>query len=274
MTGALAAGNGGLGNALKFIPSALTMAPLVLIWVWLAGLRALWRSGPPLWRALAWAYPLLFVFFAATAGAKPYYLAGCYPYLLAAGAVVVAPRLAGAAGRWLAAALAVTTAVSLPVVLPVLPARDAGFVLAVNEPAAETVGWPDLIHTVARAWHALPPGQRAHAAIFTADYGEAGAITELGRPFGLPAAVSGHNSEWWWGPGDPHATTVLAVAPGPMDVHGYQSYLRTFFGSVGVAATLTNSAGLHNQEYGGRVYVCTHPREPWGRLWPALRHYN
>ncbi|MGE5136155.1 MAG: hypothetical protein ACM32E_24990 [Gemmatimonadota bacterium] len=145
---------------------------------------------------------------------------------------------------------------------------------ALNQTSAETVGWPELTRTVAGAWHALPPGQRAHAVIFTVDYGEAGAITELGLPLGLPAAVSGHNTEWWWGPGDPHATTVLAVAPGPMDVQGYQCYLRRFFGSVRVAATLTNPAGLRNQEYGGHVYVCTHPRRPWGQLWPALRLYS
>ena len=275
MTRSLARENGGWANALKFIPGELTIAPVVLIWVWLAGLRALWRSGPPLWRALAWAYPLLFVFFAVTAGAKPYYLAGCYPYLLAAGSVTVAPRLTGAASRWLvAAAVTVSTAVSLPFVLPVLPARDTGFVAVLNPTSAEMVGWPDLTHTVARVWRALPAGQRAQAVVFTTDYGEAGAITELGRPLGLPAAVSGHNSEWWWGPGNPHASTVVAVAPGPMDGQGYQAYLRRFFGSVRVAATLTNSAGLHNQEYGGHVYVCTHPREPWGRLWPALRHYG
>jgi hypothetical protein len=45
-------------------------------------------------------------------------------------------------------------------------------------------------------WTSLPPGQRASAGIFTANYGEAGAINELGRGTGLPAAVSDQNSEW------------------------------------------------------------------------------
>ena len=51
------------------------------MWVWVVGLRFLWRSG----RALVWAYGLLFAFFAVTAGAKTFYLAGAYVYLLAAG---------------------------------------------------------------------------------------------------------------------------------------------------------------------------------------------
>lgn len=40
-------------------------------------------------------------------------------------------------------------------------------------------------------------------------------ISELGRGTALPAAVSRQNSEWWWGPGNPRVTTIVAVAPGP-----------------------------------------------------------
>jgi hypothetical protein len=64
--------------------------------VWFAGLRFLWRSERPLWRALAWSYGLLFVFFAVTAGGKPYYVAGAYFFLIAAGASALQDRL----GRW------------------------------------------------------------------------------------------------------------------------------------------------------------------------------
>ena len=55
------------------------------------------------------------------------------------------------------------------------------------------------------------------------DYGEAGAINVLGWGTGLPSAVSGHNTFWWWGPGNPHAITVLAVMPGPVDGGGTPS---------------------------------------------------
>lgn len=110
--------------------------------------------------------------------------------------------------------------------------------------------------------------------IFTNDYGEAGAINELGRRTGLPEAVSGQNTYWWWGPGNPKATTVVAVLPGPMDISTPAEDLRQFFGSVHVAATLSNPYGIHNQEWAGHVYVCTKPREPWGQLWPKLRHYD
>ena len=74
MTHALNQENGGLANIATWVIGQLGLVTLALVWVWVAGLRFLWRSGRPLWRALAWAYGLLFVLFALTTGAKTYYL--------------------------------------------------------------------------------------------------------------------------------------------------------------------------------------------------------
>ena len=271
MTQALNQKNGGLGHIGTWVIGQLIMVTLALVWVWLAGLRFLWRSGRPLWRALAWAYGLLFVLFAVTTGAQIYYLAGAYPYLLAAGFVAIDGWLAARHGRVrnLMLATALTTAAALPIVLPVLPAADAGWTYKVVQENGESVGWPQLVQAVHAVWVSLPPAQRAHAVIFTSNYGEAGAINELGRADGLPTAVSGHNSEWWWGPGDPRATTVVAVGGA-----GYDGYLAQFFASVQPVATLSNPAGIHNQEWGGHIYLCTGPISPWAQLWPLLRHYD
>lgn len=275
MTRQLNAENGGLGNIPSWIFGQLIMTCFALIPMWIAGLRRLWRSALPLWRALVIAYILLFVFFAVTTGAKIYYLAGAYVYLLAAGAVSFEARLAERRSRRrLGGWVAVTTLGALPLVLPVLPSTDIGWTYSINQVPAESVGWPHLVQQVAAAWHRLPTEQRSRAVIFTADYGEVGAINELGRGDGLPIAVSGQNSEWWWGPGNPAATTVLAVAPGPVDVTDYGGYLRKFFGKVRIVATLTNGAGLRNQEWDGHIYLCTDPLRPWGQMWPRLRHYD
>ena len=123
MTRVLNQENGGLGNIGNWIIGQVIITSVVLIWVWVAGLRFLWRSERPLWRALAWAYGLLFVFFALTTGAKIYYLAGAYVYLLAAGAVSIDGWLAARPGRFRICMVAtvVCTVVALPIVLPVLP---------------------------------------------------------------------------------------------------------------------------------------------------------
>jgi 4-amino-4-deoxy-L-arabinose transferase-like glycosyltransferase len=274
MSGALARENGGLANIANWVIGQLVMSALALVGVWVAGLRFLWRSGRPLWRALVWAYAILFVFFAVTTGGKIYYLAGAYVFLLAAGAVAIDGWLAARPGqlRRLLRATAVSVAIAVPLVLPVLPPGDVGWTQTINPVLAESVGWPQLVGTVRTVWSSLPAGQRASAVIFASNYGEASAINVLGSD--LPQAVSGHNTYWWWGPGNPRATTVVAVMPGPEDGGGDAAYLGQFFTSVRAVATLSNPYGLRNQEWGGHVYLCTGPRHPWSQIWPHLRQYS
>ena len=278
MTRALHRENGGLANIGTWVVGQLAVVTLALARVCVTGLRFLWQSDRPLWRAMAWAYGLLFVLFAVTTGAQTYYLGAAYVYLLAAGAGAIEGWLQARPGRLrnLLLASALTTAVALPFVLPVLPVADIGWTYEINKNPGETVGWPQLVGTVDGVWKSLPARQRASAVIFADDYGEAGAINELGRGTGLPTAVSGDNSEWWWGPGNSRATTVVAIMPGPVDItsSAATAHLRQFFTHVRVAATLSNPYGIHNQEWDGHVYICTGLRHPWAQLWPRLRLYG
>jgi hypothetical protein len=276
MTEALYRENGGLAQVGPWVLQQLGIAAVTLPGVSVIGLWCLSRSGRPLWRALAWAYGLLFVLFAVTAGLKNYYLGAAYVYLLAAGAVAIDGWLRARPGRLrnLLLVTAVLTAVTLPLELPVLPPADIG-PYKVNPTPLETIGWPQLVRTVDAVWTSLPPSQRARTVLYASTYGLAGAINELGRGTGLPTAVSSQNSEWWWGPGNPHATTIVAVAPGPAGGGtGYGAALGQFFTRVRVAATLSNPYGLHNMQWGGHVYICTGPRQPWAQIWPRLRHYD
>jgi hypothetical protein len=50
------------------------------------------------------------------------------------------------------------------------------------------------------AWQSIPPGQRSDCAIFAQNYGQAGAIDFFGRRYGLPSALSGHQTFFLWGP--------------------------------------------------------------------------
>src|SRR5207237_4245016 len=224
-----------------FVPAQLGMASPALIGMWVAGFWALWRAANPLWRALALAYVLLFPLFGITGGKHPYYLAAMYIVLMAAGAVAYerrAPLIAD--HRRLLVWTAVATLVALPVVVPVLPPGLIAWSQALNPVQVETVGWPDFLRTVSGVWHGLSPDERRHAVIFTASYGEAGAINELGGKYGLPRAVSGHNNFWWWGPGDPAATTVVAVGPGPRYARGFDTRLREVFAEDTPVARLGN----------------------------------
>ena len=65
---------------------------------------------------------------------------------------------------------------------------------------------------------------------------------------------------------------AVAVTPGGFTTSA--AYLRQYFTSVRVVATVTNPYGIPTQDDGGKVYLCTGLRQPWGQLWPELRHYG
>src|SRR5260370_23985660 len=144
MTQALNQENGGLGNISTWVVGQLLMVTLALAWLWVVGIGCLWRSGRPLWRALVWAYGLLFVLFALTTGAKIYYLAPAYVYLLAAGAVRVQAWWATHRVRpgLVLAATAPTPALILPQAFPLQPPSTLSASQA-TPPLGEQVGCRD-----------------------------------------------------------------------------------------------------------------------------------
>ena len=66
------------------------------------------------------------------------------------------------------------------------------------------------------------------------------------------------------GPRQPARDDGVAVAPGPRDATGYGGLPAAFFRRVRVVATLTNPDGIHNQEWGGHVYLCSGLRQLLG----------
>ncbi len=200
-----------------------------------------------------------------------YYLASLYPVLLGLGALPAAewtmraPRYT----RRLIAALVLSAAINAFVALPLIPERDlqGSIVMALNPAQGETVGWPRFVHTVSSAWRQIPPGERGHAAIFTSNYGEAGAIDLLGSALGLPRAYSGHNGFSDWGEPPPADTNTLVVGfNNPAAAVPYFEHCRTL-------AIVNDRVGLNNNEQGLPVMLCR-ASGPWPRLWPQLRHYD
>jgi 4-amino-4-deoxy-L-arabinose transferase-like glycosyltransferase len=246
------------------LPFQLLLVSPLLAPVWIAGLIGL-LTAPRLrpFRAFGIAWIVLLVFFLVLGG-KPYYLAGMFPVLLAAGIVVIGPWVARARRRrtrLLWGAIAISALVSAAIALPVLPADDAGVVVAVNPDVGETIGWPALTDTVARIYHRAS----GRPVIFTENYGEAGAIDRYGPARGLPAAYSGHNAFADWGPPPDRPSQVIVVGLPPARVEKH-------FRGCRVAARIENDAGIDNDEKGQPVVLCAGTRAPWSRIWSALRH--
>jgi 4-amino-4-deoxy-L-arabinose transferase-like glycosyltransferase len=267
LAGAIAAGSSGTSEPwYLFLPFQLVLVSPLLVPVWALGWWRLARDPAVRpWRAFAVAYAVLAVVFLVTGG-KPYYLAGLYPVLLAAGAGPVVAWVRRGTGRLRAAVVAAALVVSLLIdgvlMLPVVPVGRlaATPVVDVNYDAGETVGWPAFAATVVAARAQLPAGEPV--AVLARNYGEAGAVDRFAPELG--PAYSGHNSYWDWGPPAEAVTSVVAVGLP-------EERLRRWFGAVQLAARIDNGVGLDNDEQGVPVWTATDRRVPWSEIWPQLR---
>jgi 4-amino-4-deoxy-L-arabinose transferase-like glycosyltransferase len=266
--------NSNLAASIKFIPSqVLEIGPLTAPF-WIGGLLWLLRDpvGRP-WRSLGIGYLVLLVV-CVLIGAKPYYLAGWYPVLFAAGGIHLDTRLRS---RQRPSSLALPLALmatqvlaALPLALPVLPPSALANTVHdnINKELGATVGWTRVTRQVAAAYETLRPAERRSAVILTANYGEAGAVDHFGPALGLPAAISPHNNYWIWGPrGAADGATTIAVGM-PED------QLRPYFGQITRVGTVDTGYGIHTEEYGRAIYVCRQQRVSWSQLWPRIKTYG
>lgn len=268
-----------IGRADSFLVDQVTLtANPLTIPLWIAGLYFYFFAarGKP-YRIIGWMAVVPFVLFFVLRG-RGYYVGGLYPMLLAAGAVVfegwltrLSPRAARVAHGLMWAALALGAVIVLVFVLPAAPINSAWWHLAVtiDSERVEQVGWPELVEAVAAIYNGLPAQDRAVTGILTGNYGEAGAINLYGPAYGLPTAISGVNTYWLRGNGDPAPQAVIVLG---ID-RGDASYL---FKGCKVAGHTPNPYHVKNEETTSHsdIYLCQGPRDPWERFWPRTHWHG
>jgi len=267
--------------------------------IWLTGLFALLFSArlKP-YRALGWSYLVCFTVFFVLHG-KNYYLAPIYPMLLAAGAVIIESALDGAKtadaenarphSAWakpaIIIALLVTGAHLAPITVPVLSpdgflayAKYLPFKLPVMEHSharaalpqwyADQFGWEEIVAETAVAWNRLSAEERTdkNCGIFAQDYGQAGAIDFLGRRYGLPPSLSGHQTWFLWGPRGYSGNCMIVLD----DRRKRLEQLWDHVEYVGQSAD--NPYALEKQI---DVYICRGPKfGTLAQLWPELKRWR
>ena len=259
------------------------MHPLTLP-LWLAGLWFYFfsTSGKP-FRALGWAW----VFTAAvivTLSPRVYYLYPAFPILFAAGAVVWEVRLdRQPVWRKLVwpALMVVTGAILAPLAIPVLPPETYiryTKALHLAPPAIEThrlgplpqffadqFGWEEMAATVARVYNNLPPEVRPKTAIFGQNYGQAGAIDLFGPKYGLPPAISGHQSYFLWGPRGYTGESVIVMA-------GQQQDLESRFADVQKVASVYHPYSMPYEHFD--IFYCRGLKRPLNEIWPQVKNWD
>ena len=269
-----------------FIQQILLMHPLTAP-IWLTGLVALFFSAYfKDFRFLGWCYVVCFITFVVLKG-KNYYLAPIYPMLVAAGAVTIERAIEGRRLLWLKAATVVLLLAGgvwlAPLVVPVLSVdhfisymNKLPFKLPRSEHSheraqlpqhyADQFGWEEIAAKTAEAWSRLTPQERSDCAIFAQDYGQAGAIDFFGRRYGLPAAISGHQTYFLWGPRGYSGNCVIVLDDDREDLE------RLFEHVESAGTTADNPYAL---ERNLEVWICKGSKfGTLAQLWPKLKKWR
>jgi len=264
------------GLTQSFLPDQLEMT-LLSFPLWIAGLYFCLRTREGRnFRALAWTFLVTLVLFVVAKG-RGYYLAPAYPMLYAAGGVwlerwisTLNATRARTVRAAVAAALALSILGAMAVALPLAPIPSRWFRLAdkVNLTFRDEIGWEDLVSTLAQVRDSLPAESRMHLGILAENYGEVGAINLYGPSHGLPRAISGENSSWERGYGDPPPQTLIIVGF-PRD------FVEANFVSCRLAAQNTNALGVVNEETTDRheIFLCGPPKAGWPSFWQNFQYY-
>jgi len=258
-------------------PGQLKMTLLALP-LWMAGLYfCLFARAGKKFRMLGYMYVVPLLLFVVAKG-RDYYLAASYPMLYAAGSVW--------GERWLATlsrgsaravrvaawtAMAVDVALAIAFFLPIAPINSAWGRAAfrVQGDFREEIGWNELVQTVARIRDSISPEDRTRLGIMAGNYGEAGAINLYGPSYGLPRAISGINSFWQRGYGDPPPETLIVVGLS-------KRFLDKNFAACQLTGHTGNSYRVKNEETEDHpdIYVCRGLRQSWPEFWADFRYYG
>jgi hypothetical protein len=169
-----------------------------------------------------------------------------------------------------AAALVLSIVGAAAVALPLAPVPSAWFRAAdaMNLTLRDEIGWQDLVTTLAQVRDSLPAESRTHLGVLAENYGEVGAINLYGPSRGLPHAISGVNSSWERGYGDPPPQTLIVV--------GFpRAFVESNFASCRLVAQNTNSFGVVNEETTERrdIFLCGPPKAGWPQFWSSFQYF-
>ncbi len=228
------------------------------------------------------AYITLFViFFLMILRGKSYYTMGILPFLIAAGAASYGNSLRSVTARIILPVMLVILSLPfLPLGLPVLKADgmvkyfsilenkfgmtmgrrfEDNSIHSLPQDYADMIGWEELTAIGAKAWYMIDDKKAAF--IYAENYGEASALTIIGKKYDLPEAISFNESFMYWFPGqfDPDITSMVYVnyeEPGE-DV-------RALFKKIIKIGSITNP---DSREFGTSVYLCQEPVQSFNYFW-------
>jgi len=130
---------------------------------------------------------------------------------------------------------------------------------------ADQFGWEEMAAAVAGVYRSLPPDVRARTAIFAQNYGQAGAIDLFGPKYGLPAAISGHQNYYLWGPRGYTGESMVVMGD-------RQDRLESKFAHVEKRARVAHRYSMPYEHID--IFYCQGLKQPLAEIWPKVKNWH
>jgi hypothetical protein len=213
---------------------------------------------------------------------KSYYTLGIFPLLIAAGAVSYDFWIRRTWIRALFPVLLIILTIPLiPMGLPVYKTAglinyfnslnkkygidvgrrfEDGSIHSLPQDYADMLGWEEITALASKAFDQAE--NREAAFIYCENYGQAGAITVIGKKYGLPEAVSFNESFQYWAPRqfDPDIKSMIYINDEPGDD------VKDIFERITLIGRVSNPDA---REYGTGVFLCEKPAGSFNRFWKS-----
>ncbi len=212
---------------------------------------------------------------------KSYYTLGVFPFLIGIGAVAYEQWIVRPSARILFPVLLIL--ITLPVIPIGIPVFKTGVMIkyfdyqekkfgidlgrrfedntihSLPQDYADMLGWEELTSITSKAYNMIEDKQAC--IIYGENYGQAGAITVIGKKYDLPEAISFSESFQYWYPPEfnPDIKSVVYInndEPG--------DDLKELFSEIKLVGRISNP---HAREYGTSVYLCVEPVTSFNQFW-------
>ena len=259
-----------------FVEQLMFFLPVFFIWIPGLAYIGLHKEMKEM-RLFAWMYfivlGILLLF-----SAKSYYSLGCYPFFIAAGAVLVEQKIYSKSGLLTYCIPIIILLIGIPAIpvsLPVFPPdKLTKYIANVKEIAglnditrwengrtdyalpqdyADMLGWKELGEQVGLIWQSIP--DRSTATIYGDSYGHAGAVQYFGKKYGIREVMSFSDAFAYW-------------LPDSLDRARFQTFIYVnddlgddmpgFFKSIEKKFELNMPL---SRSHGDEIYLCTGPTD-------------
>tara|TARA_R110002074_G_scaffold167299_3_gene328400 strand:+ start:78409 stop:79896 length:1488 start_codon:yes stop_codon:yes gene_type:complete len=201
---------------------------------------------------------------------KAYYVFGIYPVLFACGAVKIETLLSKKPSFVVAIAAIVLlpSIYFIPEATPILPIdeyvkyahlKEQNGRVELKGDYADMFGWEEQVQIVDSVYQTLSTKEKMNCVLWAENYGEAGALTIIGKKYNLPNPISRHGSFWTWGYGNKDAEVWISLG-------NEKPSVEHVFEEVELIKIITHKYAI-GEENGIPIYICRKPKIDIEKWW-------